>query len=93
MEETDAFSIIKVGNLWDETGDAFDGVFIHMPFKETSGSNLEAFVGEVDAKLIYRVGMAGHILGPGNIEQTDESGKIVLANVRSARQREGSKRF
>ena len=35
--------------------------------------------------------MAGHILG--NIEQTDESGKIVLANVRSARQREGSKRF
>lgn len=53
MEETDAFSIIKVGNLWDETGDAFDGVFVHMPFeKRLLEPVLEVFVGEVDAKLI-----------------------------------------
>ena len=40
---------------------------------------LEAFVGEVDAKLIKGVGTAGHVLGPRNIEETDESCKVFLA--------------
>ena len=80
LEETDAFGVIKVRNLWDETGDAFDGVFVHMLFEERLlDPVLETFVGRVDAKLIEGVGTAGHVLGPGIIEETDESGKIVFA--------------
>jgi hypothetical protein len=46
-------SIIKVRNLGDETGDAFNGVFIHVLFKERFlDPVLKAFVGEADAKLI-----------------------------------------
>ena len=51
LEETNAFSIIKVWNLRDETGDAFDGVF--MLFEERLlDPVLETFDGEADAKLI-----------------------------------------
>ena len=51
-----------------------------MPFEERLlDPVLEMFVGEVDAKLIEGVGTAGHVLGPGNIEETDECGKVVLA--------------
>ena len=47
------FSIIKVRNLWDEMGNAFKGVFIHMLFEERLlDPVLEAFVSKVDAKLI-----------------------------------------
>jgi hypothetical protein len=53
LEQTDAFGVIKVRHLRDETGYAFDGVFIHMLFEERLlDPVLEAFVGEVDAKLI-----------------------------------------
>ena len=80
MEETDAFGIVKVRNLWDETGDAFDGVFIHVPFKgRLLDPVLEAFIGEVDAKPVEGVGAAGRVLAPGNVEETNESGKVILA--------------
>lgn len=53
LEETEAFSVIKVRNLGDETGDAFDGIFLHVLFGEKLlDPDLEAFIGEVDAKLI-----------------------------------------
>ena len=80
LEETNTFGVIKVRNLWDKTGDPFDGVFIHMLFEEQLlDPVLETFVGEDDAKLIEGVGTAGHVLGPWNIEETDESGKVVFA--------------
>jgi hypothetical protein len=47
--------------LWDKTGDAFEGVFIHMPFEERLlDPVLEAFVGEVDAKLVMVTGIHSH---------------------------------
>jgi hypothetical protein len=78
LEETDAFSVIKVRNLRDETGDAFDGVSILMPFEERPlDPVLEAFV-SIDAKLIEGVGTAGHVLRPGNIEETNESASLLV---------------
>ena len=82
LEETNAFNVVKVGNLWNETGDAFDGVFIHVPFEQRFlNPVLEAFVGKVDAKLIQRIRTAGHVLRPWKIEETDESGKVVFAEL------------
>ena len=80
LEETDALGVIKVRNLWDETGDPFGGVFVHISFKEQLlDPVLETFVGKVNAKMIEGVGTAGHVLGPGNIEETNENGKVVFA--------------
>ena len=80
LEETDALGVIKVRNLWDETGGPFGGVFVHIPFKERLlDPVLEMFIGKVDAKMIEGVGTAGHVLGPRNIEETDENGKVVFA--------------
>ena len=82
LEETNAFNVVKVGNLQNKTGDAFDGVFIHVPFKQRFlNPVLEAFIGKVDAKLIQRIRTAGHVLRPRKIEETDESGKVVFAEL------------
>jgi hypothetical protein len=55
-------------------------VFIHVLFEERLlDPVLEAFVGKVDAKLIKGVGTARHVLGSGNIEETDEGGEAFLA--------------
>ena len=52
------------------------GAIIHSkPMKNL----LQLSVGEVDAKPVEGVGAAGRVLAPGNVEETNESGKVVLA--------------
>lgn len=82
LQEAKALCVVKVRHMWHKARDAFGVVLLDMTLEEALlGPVLQTFVGKVDAELIKGVGAAREVLGTGQVEQTNEGGKVVTAET------------
>jgi hypothetical protein len=82
LQNSQAFSIIEVGDLWHKTGDALAVVLGDMALEELLLNEvMEAFVGKVDDKLVEGIESGSEVLGSGKVEKANEGDKVVSAEA------------